>query len=319
MLFIFLLTIIFNISANILAIESEYGLYEIPKTKLIENLEEIFIHRESWRNIADFQYATPWDGGTNNFINPYPFSPEKVPAGSIIFTNAFVLDKFWKEIHPKIKYPYVLISLFCGAIEPYIYDPKIIAWLGNANNLAFPKFINIPLGVFRDESIYQNRKQAFQAFNRLKNKPKTKLLYMNFCIQNNTQEREPVYKLFKDKAYCTCTIKNYQIQRKPFFEFLEEMADFKFVLSPWGDMLDCYRHWEALLVGSIPIIRSCSLDDLFSDLPVLVIKDWNEITEEFLNKKYEEIMSKKDYNFEKLYMKYWVEKINQERNKFFKK
>jgi len=37
-------------------------------------------------------------------------------------------------------------------------------------------------------------------------------------------------------------------------------------------------------------------------------KDWSECTQEFLEQKYEE-MSKKKYRLEKLYFKYWQDKI----------
>ena len=87
------------------------------------------------------------------------------------------------------------------------------------------------------------------------------------------------------------------------------MAPCKFTLSPEGDMHDCYRHWEAILIGVIPIIQKTSMNELFNDLPVLLIDEWDQITEQFLQQKYEEISSK-NYNLEKLYMKFWIDMIN---------
>jgi hypothetical protein len=46
----------------------------------------------------------------------------------------------------------------------------------------------------------------------------------------------------------------------------------------------------------------------FSDLPILFIDKWEDITEEFLLKKYEEII-KKEYNLDKLKFSYWRKKI----------
>ena len=59
------------------------------------------------------------------------------------------------------------------------------------------------------------------------------------------------------------------------------------------------------------------LDKLYEELPILVIDDWTEITEEFLNRKYEEITSQQ-YNIEQLYMNYWKEKILSTRDAFMK-
>ena len=98
-------------------------------------------------------------------------------------------------------------------------------------------------------------------------------------------------------------------------EYMKEMAYFKFTLSPRGYGPDSYRNWEALLVGSIPIVSSSHLDPLYADLPVLIIHDWREITQEFLEKKYEEMKAKK-FNIEKLFMEYWRKKIESIREEF---
>ena len=45
------------------------------------------------------------------------------------------------------------------------------------------------------------------------------------------------------------------------------MAKAKFALSPGGTGPDTYRTWEALLVGTIPIVKTSQLDNLYSDLP----------------------------------------------------
>ena len=54
------------------------------------------------------------------------------------------------------------------------------------------------------------------------------------------------------------------------------------------------------MVGTIPIVFSSSLNDLYENLPVIVIDDWNIINEEYLNKEYKTILQG-EYNFEKLY------------------
>ena len=63
-------------------------------------------------------------------------------------------------------------------------------------------------------------------------------------------------------------------------------------------------------MGSIPVIQHSFLDPLFEDLPVVLINNWQEVTYDFLQKKYKEL-SEKTYNFEKLYANYWVQKIKE--------
>jgi hypothetical protein len=57
-------------------------------------------------------------------------------------------------------------------------------------------------------------------------------------------------------------------------------------------------------------MKTSFLDELLIDLPVLIINEWTEVTEEFLNKKYEEMHSKfQTYNLGKIYMPYWIRLI----------
>jgi hypothetical protein len=60
---------------------------------------------------------------------------------------------------------------------------------------------------------------------------------------------------------------------------LAAYARHAFVLSPHGRGLDCYRTWEALFVGCIVIVKTSPIDPLYRDLPVVIVKSWDEITE----------------------------------------
>lgn len=87
---------------------------------------------------------------------------------------------------------------------------------------------------------------------------------------------------------------------------------YKFILSPFGTGIDCHRTWEAIMLGCIPIVKSSGIDELFDDLPVVIVQDWDELTEDYLNEKYDEITINKkeqEYNYNKLYFNYWKDKI----------
>jgi hypothetical protein len=58
-------------------------------------------------------------------------------------------------------------------------------------------------------------------------------------------------------------------------------------------------------MGAIPIVKSSSMDSLFEGLPVVIVNSWDEITEDFLRKKHQEILSGL-YNLDKIYMNYWM-------------
>jgi hypothetical protein len=67
-------------------------------------------------------------------------------------------------------------------------------------------------------------------------------------------------------------------RRRPLPELLAIYARHAFVISPHGNGLDCYRTWEALLMGCVPIVKRSPIDYLFVDLPVAIVDDWSEIT-----------------------------------------
>lgn len=85
------------------------------------------------------------------------------------------------------------------------------------------------------------------------------------------------------------------------------ICEYSFVLSPAGIGLDCHRTWEALCLGSIPIVN-IKFNNLFDELPVLVVKDWSEINEELLIKTIENFKNC-FLNMNKLSLKYWIDKI----------
>ena len=92
--------------------------------------------------------------------------------------------------------------------------------------------------------------------------------------------------------------------------YMADLARSKFVLSPRGAGMDCHRTWEALLVGSIPIVPSTKINDLYENLPILIIEDWSVINEDFLNEKWEE-MHQVEYDYERMFAQYWLDKIKQ--------
>jgi hypothetical protein len=90
-------------------------------------------------------------------------------------------------------------------------------------------------------------------------------------------------------------------------------ANYAFVVSPFGNGYDCHRTWEALILGCIPIVKKSGIDNLYDDLPVLIVQDWSYITEQLLRKTIEDFKKKHEkgeFNYDKLTLNYWINKIN---------
>ena len=136
------------------------------------------------------------------------------------------------------------------------------------------------------------------------NNLKKNLLYFNFTVQTTNK---PLYSNHKNVRY---DIKKSLISRfawienKEFEEYIKILEQYKFCICPPGRGIDTHRCWEALMVGTIPIVLSSPLNSLYINLPVLVVENLEIITKEFLNKQYDEMIMK-NYEFEKLYSYYW--------------
>jgi len=126
------------------------------------------------------------------------------------------------------------------------------------------------------------------------------LVVLNFRLGTN-QKRDAILNYYKDKSWATSG-KGAQT------EYLREMYNHKFVISPESNCADSHRTWEALYLGTIPIVQKTPGMSWFDDLPILQVDDICSLTEEFLEEKYEEMMSK-EYNLEKLKISYWLDMI----------
>ncbi len=91
------------------------------------------------------------------------------------------------------------------------------------------------------------------------------------------------------------------------------MASAQFVASPPGAGMDCHRTWEALVLGSVPIIqRFPHMAAMFEDLPVWQVESVSEVTPENLREKADEVSRKlqeNQYNFRKLTVGWWKEHL----------
>jgi len=111
---------------------------------------------------------------------------------------------------------------------------------------------------------------------------------------------------FNRKVFCRNLakngIQNNELHHEHYFTFL---PSYKFVISPEGNGIDCHRHYEALLAGCIPIIEHNPLiEEKYKGCSILYTTDYSEITEEYLQEKYEEMLHK-EYDFSRLFLSFY--------------
>ncbi len=240
--------------------------------------------------------------------------PKQVKDGDIIFikNDPYYLEKFFTNAHPYITSRYVLVSFNSDSSVPgpfarYLNDDKLIAWCSmNIDATQHPKLIRLPIGlcgILNVRAPYNWEEIWGKILIDIQNGQikKDKLVYCNMNVKTNIIQRQEALKSLKDKSFCV--IKPFN---RPYDKYLREMGRFKFVVSPHGAGFDCYRTWEALTIGCIPIVKKSCIDSLYDGLPVLIVDSWDQVTEEFLEQQYKQI-SQKTYKLERLRLDYWID------------
>ena len=178
--------------------------------------------------------------------------------------------------------------------KEFAYDTEYIHWLHPAH-----QYVEVP--EIKEEKNFIN------------------LVYMNFAIRTNESHRRPIYNHFKDMSWVTtreCDLPEEEYVDSsnlvPINDYFQELYNHKFTISPRGNGVDCGRVWQAICVGTIPIIPYHRNLDFYQELPILAYNDVNEISESYLNDKWEEI-SNKEYDLSKATVSYWRKRIENEK------
>lgn len=219
-------------------------------------------------------------------------------------------------------------------------NPCLIKWYSINVDFIHPKLEIIPIGIAKHVPMlidYKNveyLKESYMGWNVNPSTKDVEYFFHNFV--NISSVKDNFRRVDKQMLYCRMTVGNSvnsfhtmenirfdvleQLKLQGFrniesslvywTDYINELSHYKFCLSLPGKGLDCYRTWEALSIGVIPLVISTNLDPLYENLPVLIVSDFSIVTEEFLQTKYQEMCSKIDtYDWEKLSTSYWIHKI----------
>nr|MBA3284567.1 hypothetical protein [Nitrosopumilus sp.] len=242
---------------NIESIKIHKNLLKISLYNNNERLSSHFINRWSFQRLCNHVFDPSIDREFATTTNPggATFDPSEVKAGDIIFVRK--IDVFMNKMHDKITVPYIIVShgdfrdTTLNENLRYLDDKKIIAWFSaHPPQLSHPKYFPIPLGVNQEiKKRCLDPEETNNLFKKLRNSPKTKLV-SGFFNLSGLPERKNIKDFFKNKDFCYISEK-----KLSFDSYLEGLASSIFTLSPRGLGPDCYRTWEALLVGTIPIVK----------------------------------------------------------------
>lgn len=281
---------------------------------------------------CDFHSPKPissWNKDTEYLKNM--LTSNNMKNGMSIYVCSDLLKFFVNEIFPKIQTTFVLVTGDSDLCVPremltqnetfkLLNSPYLLKWFAQNTRIQDnDKIIQLPIGLdyhtissnpqhpwklpkenplprFQELTLVSIKEKSIPFYERI---PKIYITYITYTTTNDRfgQRQNSLNVIPKELM-----IKKLNFTSRT--ELWQEMINYTFILSPAGVGLDCHRTWEALCLGCIPIVCIPEFRKMFADLPVLVVDNWEQITEELLQQTVE-LFKTKQFNYEKLKLSYW--------------
>lgn len=216
---------------------------------------------------------------------PIRFKSSEIEENDMIFLNLDCFQRFMDTLYAyPPKYKFILITHNSDLAFTQAHLDKLRTYVNRIYpiNASFsdPLLFPIPIG-FVDSKIINH--DWFKEVSAQQNSKDT-LIYMNFNIRTNVQKRTLCYNTFINKPWVT-TRANLTTK-----EFYSDLSKSKYTLSPEGTGIDCHRIYESMFLDTIPILKTSQLDHFYKKLPLVIVQDWNEVTEQFLLDNYDNLL-----------------------------
>jgi len=266
-------------------------------------------------------------------LHNYDFT--KLMDNSVIYIATSAIPFFIMQVFKNITNKFILVTGDSDCTVPYdilpsneefikfIESDKILHWFAQNCVVTHSKITQIPIGL--DYHTMSKQDHSWGS--------KTSPLEQEKILTEVKTNSKPFYdrkiKCYSNFHFFTATkfgqdridaIKNipenliyYEPTKISRAETWQKQSDYAFVVSPHGNGLDCHRTWEALCLGCIPLVKTSHLDSLYEDLPVLILSEWSDLTEELLENTIQDFKNKHYqhfFNYDKLTLQYWMNKIN---------
>ena len=265
---------------------------------------------------------------------------QNINAGDIVWLSGRFVIQFCREILPGINVPIVLLIADgdesfpsnCGgdaALQVLVENPYVIHVFAQNNEYggSNKKISHIPIGIdyhtigYKSESggwgekgtPPEQEEQLRSVLNTLKATGlRKKRAFVDFQFSDSMHGE---YQFGEDrKSIFNRLLKTGLIDYSSWMkrsDLWKTKGEYAFSISPHGNGLDCHRTWEDLILGCIVIVKTSPLDPLYEGLPVVIVQDWAEITDENLDEwlmRYGDAFTNQTYR-EKLTSYYWLSKI----------
>ena len=251
----------------------------------------------------------------------------KLRAGDPVYLFTECIPEFVEAYLPRLEKPFTLVtgaddhsgsakSIGASAIKTLLEHELVSRWFAQNAEIVHPKLTPIPIGV--DYHVLAgNHRRPWRTFQSPRDQERDLFAvrarapaiiersctaYSNWHFFLGRGDRQECF----DRIDHACVF--FEPVPVPRTQSWTNNARHLFTISPLGAGLDCHRTWEALLLGTIPIVHTSPLDGLYDGLPVCIVDDWAQVDAEFLQDRRNEMLERR-YDFSTLLQRYWRELI----------
>tara|TARA_Y100001958_G_C21248719_1_gene581933 strand:- start:18230 stop:19240 length:1011 start_codon:yes stop_codon:yes gene_type:complete len=286
----------------------------ITSKRFVEIADHVFsevITTNDFYNLNNHENFTIFDKNEENIL--YQINELNIKSNSSIFCTSFMVKDLFKVLNSIKGLENLTLISHQGddLIDKNIFKQipnSISTWFSPNINYESENLISLPLGIanFNLKNLNENDFNSDYKKSYFLDK-KTKL-YINFQKNTNNKERDGIYQQFQNNKWAFLDNPNLDLK-----DYKNNIQNSSFVISPWGNGIDTHRLWETLYLGSIPITKYHSTYSNVTDLPILFVNNYSDINEDLLDSF---LNNNKDkfFNFDKLKMTFWEEKIKQSIN-----
>lgn len=239
---------------------------EIVKDKLredpdnVENIYKNIMTPISGYYLCDYYLCDEpqkWKMPEPNGLNLREHFSEILPY-DILFIQSNYLQEFVSTYLPNIHVKIILVTgqthlpqlKISSTTNSLLEHECILAWFSQNPIYSHEKYFGLPYGINNGVSHDNN-----PSYNNIRH-------YSRSLLRDNVDKTENIIHL---PMRVTHPCRNIFPTLRPISveKYYESIITSKYVLSPIGDREDCYRHWEAIGLGTIPI---CNIDDKHKEM-----------------------------------------------------
>jgi hypothetical protein len=210
------------------------------------------------------------------------------------------------ELIKPIQRQFIIITHNCdiNVDESFRVPDNVSHWYSQNVNVENPKIESIPIGLENNRWFVEIDKKGKMMRKLAQKRVYKNMVYINHDIKTNPAKRTKPYEVLKSEKWATVGT---GINGQGFDNYLDNIFNHPFVICPEGNGIDTHRIWECLYMRTIPIVLNCINIRFYKDLPILIIEDWEQITEKFLHDSFMQ-MAEKIWDIRKLTFGYWRDK-----------